>query len=133
MFKLVQIFSNLFKIIQTCSNLCKQNHASRGLDLTSCQSCLLHVLKFISDLTPNNDSTLIFAMFSKKTLLNNPVRKSEEVKKSAGKVVDPKRDTPTRAKVSFIQGLLIVVYIKDCPDGSQNDGEFNFRDFESQY
>ena len=84
-------------------------------------------------MTPNNDSTLIFAMFSKKTLLNNPVRKSEEVKKSAGKVVDPKRDTPTRAKVSFIQGLLIVVYIKDCPDGSQNDGEFNFRDFESQY
>ena len=40
-------------------------------------------------------------MFSKKTLLNNPVRKSEEVKKSAGKVVDPKRDTPTRAKVQL--------------------------------
>ena len=40
-------------------------------------------------------------MFSKKTLLSNQVRKSEEVKKSAGKVVDPKRDTPTRAKVNF--------------------------------
>ena len=40
-------------------------------------------------------------MFSKKTLLSNQVRKSEEVKKSAGKVVDPKRDTPTRSKVNI--------------------------------
>ena len=53
------------------------------------------------DLTPKNGLTFYTAMFSKKTLLNNPVRKSEEVKKSAGKVVDPKRDTPTRAKVRF--------------------------------
>ena len=34
-------------------------------------------------------------MFSKKP---HPSKKSEEVKKSAAKVVDPKRDTPTRAK-----------------------------------
>lgn len=34
-------------------------------------------------------------MFSKKA---HPSKKSEDVKKSAGKVVDPKRDTPTRAK-----------------------------------
>eukprot|EP00095_Tigriopus_kingsejongensis_P007384 maker-scaffold1916_size24942-snap-gene-0.4 protein:Tk07384 transcript:maker-scaffold1916_size24942-snap-gene-0.4-mRNA-1 annotation:"250 kda substrate of akt" len=34
-------------------------------------------------------------MFSKKPNLS---KKSEDVKKSAGKVVDPKRDTPTRAK-----------------------------------
>lgn len=34
-------------------------------------------------------------MFSKKQNLS---KKSEDVKKSAGKVVDPKRDTPTRAK-----------------------------------
>ena len=34
-------------------------------------------------------------MFSKKP---NPVKKSDDVKKSAGKVVDSKRDTPTRAK-----------------------------------
>ena len=33
-------------------------------------------------------------MFSKSK--NNPTKKSEDVKKSAGKVVDPKRDTPTR-------------------------------------
>ena len=50
-------------------------------------------------MTSKNGLTIYTAMFSKKTLLNNPVRKSEEVKKSAGKVVDPKRDTPTRAKV----------------------------------
>ena len=30
------------------------------------------------------------------------VKKSEDVKKSAGKVLDTKRDTPTRAKVKFL-------------------------------
>lgn len=34
-------------------------------------------------------------MFSKKP---HPSKRSEDIKKSAGKVVDPKRDTPTRAK-----------------------------------
>ena len=29
------------------------------------------------------------------------VKKSEDVKKSAGKVLDTKKDTPTRAKVNF--------------------------------
>lgn len=29
------------------------------------------------------------------------VKKSEDVKKSAGKVLDTKKDTPTRAKVKF--------------------------------
>ncbi len=38
-------------------------------------------------------------MFGKsKHLLNNAAKKSEEVKRSAGKVVDPKRDTQQRAK-----------------------------------
>ena len=30
-------------------------------------------------------------------------KKSEDVKKSAGKVLDTKKDTPTRAKVKLIQ------------------------------
>ena len=64
-------------------------------------SCKYTSIQIFLDLTPKYGLTLYAAMFSKKTLLNNPVRKSEEVKKSAGKVVDPKRDTPTRAKVRF--------------------------------
>ena len=36
---------------------------------------------------------------------NSNTKKSEDVKKSAGKVLDTKKDTPTRAKVNanFIQ------------------------------
>ena len=37
-------------------------------------------------------------MFGKKHHLLNASKKSEEVKRSAGKVVDPKRDTQQRAK-----------------------------------
>ena len=37
------------------------------------------------------------------------VKKSEDVKKSAGKVLDTKKDTPTRAKVSIF--LLAVMFL----------------------
>ena len=41
------------------------------------------------------------------------VKKSEDVKKSAGKVLDTKKDTPTRAKVNYFCRLLC-----SCLDGT---------------
>ena len=41
------------------------------------------------------------------------VKKSEDVKKSAGKVLDTKKDTPTRAKVRYFCRLLC-----SCLDGT---------------
>ena len=39
------------------------------------------------------------------------VKKSEDVKKSAGKVLDTKKDTPTRAKVKYSSGCYVLVWM----------------------
>ena len=44
-------------------------------------------------------------MFKTKSSNN---KKSEDVKKSAGKVLDTKKDTPTRAKVNISQSLTLI-------------------------
>ena len=41
-------------------------------------------------------------MFSRSSKSGGISRKGEDVKKSAGKVLDTKKDTPTRAKVGWI-------------------------------
>ena len=43
-------------------------------------------------------------MFKTKSSNN---KKSEDVKKSAGKVLDTKKDTPTRAKVNTSQSVIV--------------------------
>ena len=38
------------------------------------------------------------------------VKKSEDVKKSAGKVLDTKKDTPTRAKVKYFMSAVMFLF-----------------------